>query len=77
MTLKDLINSINGNYSIIITKKDGHFSDESAIVSRKDDFKKWCAERKKAREIAEREDLVLDMIVTEEGRDLLISLKEI
>ena len=77
MTLKDLIEAIHGDYSIIITKKDGTFSNETAIVTHKKSYEKFCDERKKARAIAERTDLVLDMILHEKGKDLLIGLKEI
>ena len=77
MTLTNLIESIVGDYFIIITKKDGHFDDEYAHVSHKDSLAKWSEERKKARAIAERTDLILETILHEDGKDLLIGLREV
>lgn len=77
MTLYDLIKSIRGDYSILITKKDGTFSDENAIVHHRDEFAKYSAEHNKAINIAMRKDLVLDAIIYDDGKDLLISLQEV
>lgn len=77
MTLKDLFKSIDGEYSIIITKKDGYFSDDSVHVSYKDPFPVYHENRTKAMEIAERTNLILEKIIHDKHDDLLIALKEV
>ena len=76
MKLIDIIEAINTCFSIHVIKKDGTFGD-SAIVSYKGTCANCVAEAEKARKIAKREDLVLDMIITNNDGDILISVQEV
>ena len=86
--MKELLNAIHGNFSIIITKKDGTFSDESANYRTGMETSEALKGFSKKDEIAERTDLAIECITSEDEsysvkgeyktrNYLLIALKEI
>ena len=76
MKLIDIIEAINTSFAIHVIKKDGKFGD-SASVSYKGACTNCIAECAKAREIAKRDNLVLDMITTNNDGMILIAVKEV
>ena len=82
--MKEFFNALHGNFSIVITKKDGTFSDETANFRYYYPPKQALNGLKQMRKIAERTDLMIDNVsICEESEGnaiysyLLIGLKEI
>ena len=60
--MKDFLNALHGNFSILITKKDGTFSDETANYRTHYPHKEALEGLSKKRKIAERTDLKLESV---------------
>lgn len=87
MNLKDFISSLRGDFSIVICKNDGTYS-ESIDYRTRGERRKALDGLRKARELAERTDLEFDMVSVEtetveyngeyrENAYMLIGLKEV
>ena len=86
--MKEFFNALHGDFSILITKKDGTFSDESANYRTHYPCEKAMEGLRNMRRIAERTDLKLESFSCEDelykvngeyrtNSYILISLKEV
>ena len=64
--MKDFFKALHGNFSILITKKDGNFSDETAHYRTHYPCKEALEGLKKMREIAKRTDIAFESISSED-----------
>ena len=73
LIIKSVVNAMQGNYSLMVVKKDGSWGDCANVNYGKPDV---FDELKKSAKIIEREDLKLNIMTVSDG-NLLIGLEEV